>query len=412
MGRPAASDPQYRAASFGTLAGSSGLSNLADGIFKVALPLLAIRYTRSPALVAGLELVRTLPWLVLSLPAGALIDRLDRRRTMVWANAARVLFTAVPAIAIASDEGTIWLLYLAALGTGVFEVFYDTSAQSILPSVVPRARLDRANGYLFAVEVGAQQFAGPPVAGMLAGAAVVLAFAVPSILWAAALLLLLALRGQFRPPRIGSRTTIRSDIRQGVSYLLHHPVLRVMALMVGMTNLATNAVWAVLVLYTVGPGSDLGLTEPQFGLLLTALAVGGLGGSLVAERVQRRVGRARALTLSVLGMAAYIWVFVLTTNPWIIAVVMVVSAATNMLWNITTVSFRQRVTPQHLLGRVNSAYRLVAWGTMPVGALLGGALGQWLGVRSVFISMGLLTLAVLIPNRLITEGALSQAEEV
>lgn len=156
----------------------------------------------------------------------------------------------------------------------------------------------------------------------------------------------------------------------------------------------------------------MGLTEPQFGLLLTALAVGGLGGSLVAERVQRRVGRARALTLSVLGMAAYIWVFVLTTNPWIIAVVMVVSAATNMLWNITTVSFRQRVTPQHLLGRVNSAYRLVAWGTMPVGALLGGALGQWLGVRSVFISMGLLTLAVLIPNRLITEGALSQAEEV
>ena len=411
MGRNVSNDPQYLASSFGTLVGSSGLSNLADGIFKVALPLLAIRYTRSPALVAGLELVRTLPWLVLSLPAGALIDRLDRRRSMVWANAARALLTAIPAIAIAADEGTIWLLYLAAAGTGVAEVFYDTSAQSILPSVVPRTRLDRANGYLFAVEVGAQQFAGPPIAGVLAGVAVVLAFATPSILWATALLVLLALRGQFRPLRTGSPTSIRSDIRQGISYLLHHPVLRVMALMVGMTNLATNAVWAVLVLYAVGTGSELGLTEPQFGLLLTALAVGGLGGSLVAERVQRRVGRARALTLSVVGMASYIWVFVLTTNPWIIAVVMVVSAATNMLWNITTVSFRQRVTPQHLLGRVNSAYRLVAWGTMPVGALLGGALGQWLGVRSVFVAMGLLSLAVLIPNRLITESALSQAEE-
>lgn len=162
--------------SFRTLVTSSGLSNLADGVFKVALPLLAIHYTRSPALVAGLELVRSLPWLVGSLQVGALVDRLDRRRTMVWANATRAAFVAVPAIAIGLNGGSLWLLYVAAAGTGVSEVFYDTAAQSILPSLVPHPWLDRANGRLYAVELGAQEFAGPPIAGLV----VAVALALPS----------------------------------------------------------------------------------------------------------------------------------------------------------------------------------------------------------------------------------------
>ena len=120
---------------FATLVSSSGLSNLADGVFKVALPLVAITYTRSPALVAGLELVRSLPWLFGSLPIGALIDRLDRRRTMVFANAVRAAFVAIPAIAIVANGGALWLLYLAAIGTGIAEVFYDTAAQSLVPLV-------------------------------------------------------------------------------------------------------------------------------------------------------------------------------------------------------------------------------------------------------------------------------------
>lgn len=148
------------ARAFWTLVASSGLSNLADGVFKVALPLVALEYTRSPALVAGLELVRSLPWLLGSLQAGALIDRLDRRRAMVVANAARAAFVAIPAVAIAAGGGSLALLYVAAVGTGICEVFYDTAAQSILPSIVPRSDLDRANGRLYAVELGSQEFAG------------------------------------------------------------------------------------------------------------------------------------------------------------------------------------------------------------------------------------------------------------
>lgn len=395
---------------FWTLLTASGLSNLADGVFKVALPLVAIHFTRSPALVAGLELVRTAPWLLGALQVGALTDRLDRRRAMLWANATRLVFVAIPAVGIVADRGSMVLLYLAAVGTGIAEVFYDTAAQSILPAIVPRSRLDRANGRLYAVELGAQEFVGPLLAGVLVAVALALSFATAAGLWAVALAALLALRGAFRPGRDGPPTTIRSDIRQGLAFLLDRPVLRTMALMVGMSNLATSAVFAVFVLFAVGPGSALELTEPQFGVFFAVIAAGGVIGGLVTEQLRRRLGRARSLTLSVLGMIALVGTPALTTNAAIIAAVFFIGGLTIMVWNIITVSFRQRVTPDHLLGRVNSAYRLLAWGTRPLGAALGGALGEWFGVRSVFAIMGLLAVAVLIPNRRLTEQGLADAE--
>jgi MFS family permease len=396
---------------FWTLLTSSGLSNLADGVFKVALPLVAIRYTRSPALVAGLELVRTLPWLLGSLQVGALTDRVDRRHSMLVANTARALFVTVPAVAIGLDHGSLVLLYLAAVGTGMAEVFYDTAGQSILPSLVPTTQLDRANGRLFAMELGAQEFAGPPLGGALVAIALALGFATSAVLWAAALVALLAVTGDFRPGRYGPAATIRSDIGQGLRFLMGRPILRTMALMVGVANLASSAAFAVIVLFAVGPRSPLGLTEPQFGLLFATMAGGAVVGGLAAERVQTRMGRARSLTLSVLGMIAYILTPALTTNLAIIAGVFFTGGLTVMIWNIITVSFRQRVTPDPMLGRVNSAYRLVAWGTRPLGAAIGGVLGEWLGLRAVFAVMGLLAATVLIPNRRITEESLAATED-
>ena len=393
-----------------TLVTSSGLSNLADGVFKMALPLVAISYTRSPALVAGLELVRSLPWLLASLQVGALTDRLDRRRAMVVANVARAAFVAVPAVAIVAGGGSLWLLYLAAVGTGVAEVFYDTSSQSILPALVPRSCIDRANGRLYAVELGAQEFAGPPIAGALVAVGLAASFTSSAALWVVAVVALTTLRGSFRPRRDGPRTSIRTDVREGLTFLLRRPVLRTMAVMVGMSNLAGSAAGAVLVLFAVGPGSPMGLTEPQFGALFAVTAGGGLLGGLLADRILRRLGRARAMTLSVFGMAAFVGGPALTTDVAVIAALLVFGGSTIMVWNVITVSFRQRVTPDHLLGRVNSAYRLLAWGTRPVGAALGGTIGEWLGVRAVFAVMGVVSLAVLIPNRRITEEALSAAE--
>ena len=312
---------------------------------------------------------------------------------------------------IAIDAGGLWLLYAAAVGTGVAEVFYDTAAQSMLPSVVSRTRLDRANGRLFAVELGAQEFAGPPIAGLLVAVALAVPLAASAGLWIVAVVALTSLRGNFRPRRSGPQASIGVDIREGMSFVLRRPVLRTMALMVGMNNLASSAVFAVLVLFAVGPQSAMGLTEPAFGLLFATLAAGGLIGSLVAERIQRRIGRARTITLSLFGMIAYVTAPAITSNVVVIALVLFSAGAMNMLWNVTTVSFRQRITPDHLLGRMNSAYRLVAWGTRPLGAAIGGALGQWLGVRSVFAIMGIVSAATLIPARRLTEQALTDAED-
>jgi len=292
------SEPRGLGRRFWILLTSSGLSNLADGVFKVALPLVAITFTRSPLLVAGLELVRTAPWLVGALPIGALADRLDRRRVMLSANTARGLFVVVAAALISMDAGSLVVLYVAAVGTGIAEVFYDTAAQSILPSVVARSRLDRANGRLFAVELGAQEFAGPPLAGILAALGLAVAFATSGALWVMALVALIAVRGRYRPDRDGPSTTIRSDIRAGLSFLMSRSVLKTMALMVGMNNLATSAFFAVFVLFAVGPESALGLTEPQYGLLFATIAAGGVVGGFVAEWGQTRLGKARAPDLS------------------------------------------------------------------------------------------------------------------
>jgi MFS family permease len=395
---------------FWTLVGSTGLSNLADGIFKIALPLVAVTYTRSPALVAGLELVRTLPWLLLSLQVGALVDRIDRRHAMVAANVVRAACVAVPAAAIAADAGALWVLYLAALSTGVAEVFYDTSSQSILPSVVDRSQLDRANGRLYAVETGMQQFAGPPLAGLLVAAGVVVAFAAPAGLWLLAVALLLAVRGRFRPTRTGPRTTIRHDVGEGLSFLLGRPVLRTMAVMVGVGNLASSACGAVLVLYAVGDESILGLSEPAFGLLTATTAAGALVGGLVAERIQAALGRGRTLTITTVAMVVWIAVPAVSTQVGVIAAGYLVGGVAIMVWNVTTVSFRQRVTPDAMLGRVNSAYRLLAWGTMPLGAALGGLLGEWWGVRAVFGVMGVVSASIIPAAMRLTDDVLAAAE--
>jgi len=388
---------------------SSGLSNLADGTVKVALPLVAIRFTDSPTLIAGLAFVLMVPWLIFALPAGALADRLDRRRAMLGANTVRALLLVVLALTVMVDIGPIWALYVVAFCIGVTETIYDTSAQSILPQVVPRDQLSRANGRLFAAELTANEFVGPPLGGFLVAAGAALAFATPAALWAVAVGVLLLVRGRFRVER-DRRTTMRADVAEGLRFLWRHRLLRTLAVMVGIFNFASNAVWGILVLYAVGPSSAIGLSEPAFGLLLATVAAGSLLGFLVAERVEQRFGRARSLMLTILGSALLVGAPALTVNPFLIGAAFFVGGTTNAIWNVITVSLRQRVTPDRLLGRLNSGYRLVAWGTRPLGAVAGGLLAQAFGLRAVFVIMAPLTLALAAGMTKVTDKVMDAAE--
>jgi MFS family permease len=399
---------------FWQLWSASTLSNLADGLVKIALPLVAVTLTDSAGLVAGVTVAVTLPWLLFALPAGALADRVDRRIAMVAANVVRA--AAVVALAVAlvlgleSSTGAIWALYAVALLLGTAETVYDTAAQSILPQVVPRDRLPRANGRLIAAELTANEFVGPPLGGLLVAAGVAAAFATPAGLWAAAVGALLLLRGGFSVPR-ETPTTLRADVAEGLRYLWRHRLLRTLAAMTGLFNFATNATFAVFVLYAVGPDSAMGLTEAAYGLLFATIAAGSLIGALLADPIIRRLGRSRSMLLGILGGVATVGTPAFTTIPLVIAAAFLVGGITNALWNVVAVSLRQRIAPDRILGRINSSYRLVAWGTRPLGAAAGGLLAELLGLRAVFAVAAALILATLIGMTQVTDTTIGTAEQ-
>lgn len=395
--------------SFARLLGASALSNLADGVFQVALPLLAVSLTRSPGLVAGVALAQRLPWLFMALPAGALADRLDRKRTMIRVDVLRVVVMGAIAAAVATDLDSIVLLYVAAVVLGVGETLFDTAAQSILPSVVDCDQLSAANGRLQAVELTANTFVGPPLGGLLAAAALTSAFALSSGAYLVAALCLLGMAGSFRPDPSGAAKNMRREIAEGVRFVWHNPILRTLGLMLGLTNLAFTAHFSVFVLFATGP---MHLSETGYGLLLTSSAFGGVAGSYAGPWLERRIGRARCLLLAILLFGSTLAVPAFTTNVAANVAAFVGAAFGSVVWNVITVSLRQRITPDRLLGRMNSAYRLLGWGTMPLGAALGGAIAEVWGLRPTFAVAALLHLPLLLGFLVVTDERIEQADTV
>jgi MFS family permease len=394
---------------FWTLFSSSFLANLSDGIFQVALPLLAVSVTTEPGLVAGVAVASRLPWLVFALIAGALADRLDRRRTMVIVDAARVVLMGGLAVAAFANLATIWLLYVVAFLLGCCETMFDTAASSMLPNVVGKDKVVAANSRLNAVELTMNVFVGPPIGGFLAGIAVAAAFGTAAAGYLGALLCLVTLSGSFRAVRDGPPASIASDIRVGMSYLVHHRLLRTMALVVGPMNLGTMAVWGVLVLYVVRPG-PLGLDGFGYSLLITATALGTVGGTILASRIERAIGRANLFVACIASLLVADLVWLAVGNPVAIGVILAFSSSIGGAFNVVFGSIRQRIVPNHLLGRVMASFRVISWGSLPLGALLGGIVGQTFGLSAVFIGAAVIHIALL-PSRLIlTNEFMAQVE--
>jgi MFS family permease len=394
---------------------ASALSNVGDGVFLVVLPLLAAELTRSPALIAGVALAQRLPWLFFALPAGALADRLDRRRTMALVETMRFLVIGGLAVATALDVTSIPMLYVAALVLGVGETLFDTAAQSVITAVVAKDDLVKANGRLYAVEMTANQFIGPPLGGFLAGVATIgltLGFGASAVLFAGAAVLLTLLRGSFRPerPEEAAGRSLWGDIVDGLRYLFGQRVLRTLAVMTGVQNLAFTAATSVLVLYAVGPDSPMGLSESTYGVLWAMTGVGAVVGSLVAAPIERWVGRTNVLTLSILTGTLFTAVPAVTAEFVPVAAAFALSSVGIIGWNVVTVSLRQRITPDHLLGRVNAGYRLLAWGSMPLGAAIGGLLAEAFGLRVVFAAASVAVLALLALRPVVSEANLRAAE--
>ncbi|GHF68964.1 MFS family permease [Amycolatopsis bartoniae] len=310
---------------------------------------------------------------------------------MLAANLVRAGLLAALVLATLSSATSIWLLYVVAFGAGTAETCYDTAAQAIVPQLVAPERLSRANGRLYAAELTANELVGPPLAGFLVAAGVLTVVVAPALLWLLAVAALLFVRGAFRVDAGKPR------VAEGLRFVWRHRVLRTFTVVVGVFNFASSGTQAILVLYVVGPGSVLGLDERAYGWLVTAPAAGSLLGAVLAERVERRFGRARPLLVSFGCAAATLAVPAFAPDPFAIAAAYFLCGATLIIANVVTVSLRQTLAPAELLGRVGSSHRLVAYGTKPLGALAAGALAPALGLRGTFAVLGLLALAASAP---------------
>ncbi|HEX7098664.1 MAG TPA: MFS transporter [Acidimicrobiia bacterium] len=365
---------------------ASVTSNFGDGVSTVAYPWLAAAITRDGFELGLVTVALRLPWLVVSLPAGVVTDRSDRRRLMVGMDLIRFgLMLSVAAIVAANSdvltgpgpEGTLktfllWVVIGASFLMGCAEVLRDNAAQTILPAIVPADQLEKANGRLWGAEMVMNSFVGPPVGGLLLAVALALPVFVDASTFAVAAVLVLLIGGEFRSPVAeGPRPSFRAQLKEGVTWLWSHSLFRPMALILGVINGLSMMTFAIYVLFVQ---EILELDAAAFGALLTSGAVGGVVGSMVAHRVSARIGKGPSLFVTLLGGAVAFLTIGLTSSAIVVWVMFLAESFLAVLWNVITVSLRQRAIPDTLLGRVNSVYRFFGWGMMSLGALLGGAI--------------------------------------
>ncbi|MFT4294464.1 MAG: MFS transporter [Micropruina sp.] len=395
---------------------STGLANLADGVFGTLAPLAALTLTSSPAQVSLLTAAGWVPWLVLGLAAGVVIDRTDRRRVQVLALGVRAAVLAAAAVLSLTGRLSMPALLAIALIYGVTEVFADLGATAIVPDLVPADRLPAANGRLLGVQQVANTFLGSPLAGALIVVGAGAGFGTSAALAAlAALTLAVGLRGRFRPtPRTTSHPL--AEVREGLAFVVRHPVIRPLVIAAGLINLANTGYFAVFVLWAVGPDSAMGLTPALFPLLTLGLAVGAVAGSLLTDRLQRRFGELRTMIAALTAGELLMLVPVLWPNGWAVAVAFALVGLTGTTGNVLTQSLRQRLVPRGLLGRVGGAGRTLSYGLMPIGAVLGGLIAERFGLATTFyaaVVVGLAAcglLALALPNVVIQPADAPAAE--
>lgn len=287
-------------------------------------------------------------------------------------------------------------LYALALIVGVAQTLFDTSAQSMVPMVAPRDRLSAANGRIEAAQLAVREFAGPPVAGLLVGISFALAFSSAAVAYLVGVAALAALAGTYRPAAPTTTVSVHRAAWDGLTYTLRHPLLRPLALLSAAVNGMFAAWMAVFVLHAVDPG-PMALSGAGYGLLFTASAAGSLVGTLVVERVEGRIGTQRTLVVALAGWALLLGAPALSTSGWVVGAAFLVGSIGGVCWGVISVTVRQRITPEALLGRVNAGQRLFAWGAMPIGAALGGLVGEVVALPVLFAVTALGTLALAIP---------------
>lgn len=367
----------------------TGVSSLGDGMVLVGFPLLALTFTRNAVSIAGVTVAAKLPGLVVALPAGALVDRLDRRRLLVGLQVLRFLVVIAVVFAVATKAVDLVVVYGAAFVLGSLTVAYDCAAVASLPSIVPPEQLVRANARLETIYETAQEMLGRGLGGLLFTAARALPFIADAIGYLGSAVLL---RGAVpdTPPREVA-TSLGADLRDGLKWFGQNPLMRLLSAIVAQLAFCQAIVFGLLVLYAT---QDLHLSKTSYGLLLGISATGNIVGAVAAGRIHSRVGSGWSIVLAGALAAVTYPVLGATKSPVVAGAALTLEAAAITVGIVASLSLRQAIVPTAMQGRVASAHMTLVLAAFPLGSLVGGLLAGGLGIRTTFYIAGGLQIVV------------------
>lgn len=415
---------------FWALWSASALGDLATGSVLVAVPLLAAALTRDPVLIGGLTAATLLPWLLFGIPAGVLVDRMDRRTAMVAGNLIRAAALAALGALIVAGHADLRSLFAVAFLLGTAETVYDCAARAALISVAPVGQIDRANGLLITTHMVASDFLGGPLAGTLFAVTAALPFGLYAAAFALAAGIVLALprlrvnadggldqggphqgtagsisdggtrvtRGAVAAPnpigpRVPDRHRLRREWLEGLHLIWADGELRGLCLLSATLAVGGELAQSVTVLFAL---QVLHLPGQWFGLFTAAAGVGVLLGGSIANRLVRRFGRAHVLTGALAGYGASLAATGLATSAWQAAAMYALGSATVAAWNVLSMSARQVLVPGESFGRFHGAWRTIVWGSAPIGAVASGLVAAQFGLRAPWLVGGTLILLQLV----------------
>ena len=353
-------------------------SSLGDGIAKTAIPLLAVRLTSDPLLIAGVSALAMLPWLLFAIPAGILIDRIDRRVALAASNSVRVALAFALLGLTASGTLTIWWLYLVIFVYGACETVYDGAIRAVVPSIVPREGLPKANSRIEAGELVVQNFLSAPITSALFAVTALIPLGLNGAVFAIAVGLAFFLPKaasgkQFADHPDDAPVVWFRQLADGFRFVIANRMLRTLWFLSSFVGLAFAISTGGFVLYLL---DRLELPEALFGIFLLTGALGGILGSVVTSWLKNRYGAGPVMAVSSL-VAGLTLAFVgLVPTLWAAGVGYFVMSGAVLVWNILVVSLRQSIIPGRLLGRVHGTWRTLLWGCTPIGAVIGGLLGR------------------------------------
>lgn len=384
--------PRWRGG-FGRLWSAAVVSRFGDSLRTAALPLLAASLTDDPLLIASVTACGYLPWLLFGLLGGAVADRVDQRRAMWAVDLVRGLLMAGFALAVALNHGTIALLLALAFLLTTFQTLFDNAATALLPAVVPRDTLAGANARLMTGQQVASGFLAAPLVPALLILGAAAPFAVNAATYVVGALLIASLRTGIpakAPKAPGS--TLRAEMAQGMRALWRDRTLRAVSTATALTNIGMGALIATLVLHIT---RWLGAGNGGYAAAITAYSVAMVAGGLLAPRLAVRIGRIRSVLVAGAVQTCALIALGTVRELWAAVAAMAVFGVMSMVWNVNQATLVQERSPAEMLGRISSAFRTLAVGGAPLGALLGGlAAGAWGFNTPALLAAGTFTLAV------------------